>query len=43
MKALIVLEIFSFLSGLYGYVEKQLDKKAKIDFKIYNITVWAAN
>ena len=28
LKDLFVLEEFTFLSGLYGYLEKQLDKKA---------------
>ena len=23
---------------LFGYVEKRLDKKAQVDFKIYNVT-----
>ena len=30
LKALFVLKIFTFLSWLSGYVEKPLDKKAKI-------------
>ena len=38
LKALFVLEIFSFLSWLFGYAEKQLDKKAKFNFKIYDVT-----
>ena len=29
LKAFFVFEIFIFLSWLFGYVEKQLDKKAK--------------
>ena len=41
--ALFVLEIFKFLSWLFGYVEKQLDKKAMANFKIYNIKNWARN
>ena len=28
LKALLVLEIFTFLSWIFSYVEKQLDKKA---------------
>ena len=35
------LEIFIFLSELFGYIEKQLDK-VMINFKIY-VTGWAAN
>ena len=37
-KALFVLEIFTFLSWLYGYEEKCLDKKATVNFKIYDVT-----
>ena len=33
LKALFVLEIFTFLYLLFGYVEKQLDKVAKVNFK----------
>ena len=40
LKALLVLEIFKFLSWLFDYVEKRLDKKAKINFKIYEFTEW---
>ena len=43
LKALFVLEIFSFLSWLFGYVEKRLDKKFKTNSKIYNITNSATN
>ena len=28
---------------LCGYVEKRLDKKAKVNFKIYNVTDWTIN
>ena len=38
LKALFVLEIFTFLSSLFGYVEKQLDGKAMVNFKIYDVT-----
>ena len=42
LKALFVLEIFSFLAWLFGYVNKWLDKKALIsDFR--DITDWTAN
>ena len=37
------LEIFTFLPWLLGYVEKQLDKKAMANFKIYDIKNWAKN
>ena len=42
LKALFALEIFKFLSGLFGYVEKQLDKKATVIFKIY-VTDWTTS
>ena len=37
VKALFVLKIFKILSRLF-YVRKWLDKKAKVNFKIYDIT-----
>ena len=37
LKSLFVREILTFLSWFFGYVEKQLDKKARINFKIYDI------
>ena len=43
LKALSVLEIFTFFSRLSGYVEKRLDKKAKVSFKIYGATDWITN
>ena len=42
-KALFVLEIFTFLYWLFGYVEKRLDKKAMINYKIYDVIQWATN
>ena len=42
-KTRFLLEKFEFLSRLFGYVEKQLDKVAKVNFKIYDITDWTAN
>ena len=38
LKALFVLKIFQVLSSLFGYVEKRLDKKANVNFKIHDIT-----
>ena len=35
LKALFILEIFTFLPWFFGYVEKRLDKKAKVNCKIY--------
>ena len=43
LKALFVLEICMFLSWLFGYWEKQLDKEAKVNFETYDITDWTAN
>ena len=43
LKALLFLKIFTFLSRLFGYVEKRLDKKAKVNFKIYGFTDWTTN
>ena len=43
LKALFVLEIFTHLSYLFGYVEKRLDKKAMVNFKIYYVTEWTTN
>ena len=40
LKALLVLKIFKFLPGISVHVEKQLDQKDKINFKIYDITTW---
>ena len=43
VKALFVFEIVTFLSGLFGYVVKRLNKKAMVNFKIYDVTVLAAS
>ena len=32
-----------FCSDFYGYVGKWLDKKAKVNFNIYNVTNWEIN
>ena len=42
-EALFVFKIFIFLCWLFGHVGKQLDKKAKVNFKIYDVTGWAAD
>ena len=39
-KALFVLKIFKFLSWLFGRVEKWLNQKDKVRFKIYDNTTW---
>ena len=38
LKALFVLEMFTFLYWLFGYVEKRFDKDAKVDSKFYDVT-----
>ena len=43
LKALSVLKMFTFLSLLFGYAEKRLDKKTRVNFKIYDVTDWTAN
>ena len=35
-----VLEIFELLSRLFDCVKKRLDKKAKVNFEIYDVTDW---
>ena len=43
LKALFVLKVFKFLSWHFGYVGKQRDKKAKVNFKTYDVTDWETN
>ena len=38
LKALFVLKVFKFLFLLFGDVEEQLNKRAKVNFKIYVVT-----
>ena len=38
LKAFFVLEIFPFLSSLFRYIEKRIDKKAKHNLKIHDVT-----
>ena len=40
IKALLVLKILKFLSWLFIHVEKQLDYEDKLNFKIYDVTIW---
>ena len=40
LSALLILKMFKFLFSLFGHAEKRLDKKDKIDFKIYDVTTW---
>ena len=37
LKALSVLQIFRFLSWLFDHVGKQLNKKTKVNFEIYDV------
>ena len=39
----IFLSIFIFLSRVFGYIEKHLDKKSMVNFKIYDVTDWTTN
>ena len=43
LKTVFVLKIFKFLSWLFGKEEKRLDKKVKVNFKVYDVTTWEAN
>ena len=43
LKALFVLKIFTFSCLFFGDAEKRLDKKAKVNFKIYDVTDWTTN
>ena len=43
LKANVVLVIFKSLFWLFGYVEKRFDKKAKVNFKICDVSDWTPN
>ena len=43
LKAIFLLKIFKFLFCLFGYVEKRLEKRAKVNFKIYDATSQKTN
>ena len=43
LKALFVLDTFTYLSWHFDYAEKRLDKKAMVNFKIYDVTDWKTN
>ena len=43
VKISFALDIFNLLSWRFGYAENWLDKKAKVNFKIYEATVWTTN
>ena len=38
-----VFKIFTLLSRIFGYLEKRLDKKAMVNFKLYDVTDWTTN
>ena len=43
LKALFVLEIFTFLSRGFGYVENSLISRLMLIAKIYDVTDWNSN
>ena len=43
LKAIFALPIFTFSPYLFDHVGKWLDKKAKVNIKIYDITGWIVN
>ena len=38
LKTFFILEIFTCFSWLFHYAEKRFDKKAKVNFEIYDVT-----
>ena len=42
-KTLFIHKIFKFLSWHFGHVAKWLEKKNRVNFKIYGVTVWLSN
>ena len=42
-KVLFVLKIINFCSDFFGLAGKWFDKKAKVNFKIYDVTAWETN
>ena len=42
-KTYFILKIFNLLSWLFGDAENRLDKKAKVNFKNYDVTNWTTN
>ena len=43
LKAIFVLKYLYFCPDVFGHVEKQLDRKNKINFKIHDVTDWETN
>ena len=42
LKGFFVCKVFTFLSWLFDHIEKRFDKKAKVNFKVYDID-WEIN
>ena len=38
-----MLKIFNFCLDIFGQAGKRLDKRAEVNFKIYNVIIWATN
>ena len=43
LKALLILRIFKFLSYFFGHVGKWLNKRAKVNLKVNDLTAWLRN
>ena len=43
LKALFVLKLFQLVSQRFGHVQKRLDEKDKVNFKIYDVATWVTN
>ena len=43
LKAYVNLDISKSLSWLFGYAEEWVDKKHKVNFKIYSVPAWTTN
>ena len=43
LKVLFVLKIFTIFPDFFGYVEKRLDNKSKVNFKTYDVASWNTN
>ena len=43
LKAIFILKIFKSCADFFGHVGRRLDKRAKVNFKIYDITDLVTN
>ena len=43
LKTFLVIKIFKFLFRIFGHVEKPLDYKDTVKFKINDVTTWLTN